>query len=153
MKRFKKNNKGFSLVELIVVIAIMAILGVAVALAVTKFIPEANRATDISNAAMLGEAIEVVATEYQTKGTALPTDSDAWGTALTTSGEVKAIPDVKGDASAYGVTAADCKFDLSYSATAGATIKIVTKAGATQKVVLVGSGAVNGAKYKANEAP
>lgn len=66
MKTFKKNNKGFSLVELIVVIAIMAVLGVAVALAVTKFIPQSQRSTDISNASMIAEAIEVAVNDFAT---------------------------------------------------------------------------------------
>ncbi|MCI5848904.1 MAG: type II secretion system GspH family protein, partial [Lachnoclostridium sp.] len=38
MKRTKKNNKGFSLVELIVVVLIMAIIAVALAPQVMKWV-------------------------------------------------------------------------------------------------------------------
>ena len=46
----KKNNKGFSVVELIIVIAIMAILAGALAPALIKYINKSRRSADISNA-------------------------------------------------------------------------------------------------------
>ena len=46
----KKNNKGFSLVELIIVIAIMAILAGALAPSLIKYINKSRRSADISNA-------------------------------------------------------------------------------------------------------
>ena len=46
----KKNNKGFSLVELIIVIALMAILAGALAPALIKYINKSRRSADISNA-------------------------------------------------------------------------------------------------------
>ena len=57
-------NKGFSLVELIVVIAIMAILvGVAVPV-YTSYISKANDATDIQAIDNLEHACKIVSAEY-----------------------------------------------------------------------------------------
>ena len=54
----KKNNKGFSLVELIIVIAIMAILAGALAPALIKYINKSRRSADISNADTIRTAIQ-----------------------------------------------------------------------------------------------
>lgn len=67
MKRTKKNNKGFSLVELIVVVLIMAIIAVALAPQVMKWVNESRISTDI-------QMYDGVVSDLQT---AL-TDSAAW---------------------------------------------------------------------------
>ncbi|MBR6218796.1 MAG: prepilin-type N-terminal cleavage/methylation domain-containing protein, partial [Eubacterium sp.] len=46
----KKTNKGFSLVELIIVIAIMAILAAAIAPALIRYIDKSRRADDVTAA-------------------------------------------------------------------------------------------------------
>lgn len=46
MKKAKKNNKGFSLVELIVVVLIMAIIAVALAPQVMKWVDKSRISTD-----------------------------------------------------------------------------------------------------------
>lgn len=52
-------NKGFSLVELIIVIAIMAILGVVLAPQFTKYVEKSRVSTDKQNVAAIVEALQV----------------------------------------------------------------------------------------------
>jgi type IV pilus assembly protein PilA len=54
----KKNNKGFSLVELIIVIAIMAILAGAIAPALIRYIDKSRKSNDISAAKTIKTAVE-----------------------------------------------------------------------------------------------
>ncbi len=57
MKREIKKNKGFSLVELIIVIAIMVILGAIIAPQYFKYVKNANIASDVEQAARISTAI------------------------------------------------------------------------------------------------
>ncbi|MDO5156091.1 MAG: prepilin-type N-terminal cleavage/methylation domain-containing protein [Eubacteriales bacterium] len=54
----KKSNKGFSLVELIIVIAIMAILAGALAPALMKYINKTRLASDISAGQTVAKAVQ-----------------------------------------------------------------------------------------------
>lgn len=56
-----KNNKGFSLVELIVVIAIMAVLAAVAVIGVSVYIPKAQQAADQQMVADIQKAIELYA--------------------------------------------------------------------------------------------
>lgn len=74
MKRENKKNKGFSLVELIIVIAIMVILGAIIAPQYFKHVNNAKISSDIETAARLSAAISA---EYssQQSGVAVPSGS------------------------------------------------------------------------------
>lgn len=63
MKERKMNNKGFSLVELIIVIAIMAILIVVLAPQYLKYVERSRNSTDLQNATTIKTAIETYAAD------------------------------------------------------------------------------------------
>lgn len=62
-KEMKENNKGFSLVELIIVIAIMAVLVGVLAPQFIKYVESSKQSTDIQNASELRAAIEAYVAE------------------------------------------------------------------------------------------
>ena len=73
-KRAKKNQKGFTLVELIVVVAILGILAV---IGITRFAgltDNARNKADVATAASLASAAQVYIAEYDGKftGTTVP---------------------------------------------------------------------------------
>lgn len=72
----KKNNKGFSLVELIVVVLILGILAVALAPQVMRWVDKAKENSDKNKAKDIESAINIAISEAQ---------SDGWtvGTGLT----------------------------------------------------------------------
>ncbi len=53
----KTSNKGFSLVELIIVIAIMAILAAAIAPALIRYIDKSRKADDVTAAGTINSAV------------------------------------------------------------------------------------------------
>ena len=53
----RQNNKGFSLVELIVVIAIMVVLVAVLAPVFSKYIESSRRSTDVQNANSIAESV------------------------------------------------------------------------------------------------
>lgn len=53
----KNSNKGFSLVELIIAIAIMAILATAVTVSVIRYMENARQTMDINNAKLIKDAV------------------------------------------------------------------------------------------------
>lgn len=65
----RKNNKGFSLVELIIVIAIMAILVGVLAPQFAKYLGKSKAATDVQNAQQIASAISAQFAEDATKST------------------------------------------------------------------------------------
>ena len=100
----KTNNKGFSLVELIVVIAIMAILAAVAIPTFAGFINKANVASDDSYVADIKYACEIAfASEGEvTSVTVTGAKDSAWGTI------VVAVKDPSGASTAtYTITNAE----------------------------------------------
>ena len=64
----KKNNKGFSLAELIVVVLILGILAVAVTPQIMTWIDKSHISKDESYAGSVSSAVETAALEYMGKG-------------------------------------------------------------------------------------
>ncbi len=62
----KSNNKGFSLVELIIVIAIMAILAGAIAPALIRYIDKSRKSNDVSAAKTIKTAVETAMSNEDT---------------------------------------------------------------------------------------
>lgn len=104
--RQKRNNKGFSLVELIVVIAIMIVLVAVLAPVFTKYVEQSRRATDVQNANSIAEAILTDATDGTIKGDV----SVAQLTDTNKPSAIKSVPEVKGNAYATP------KFFIEYNA-------------------------------------
>ena len=69
----KKNNKGFSLVELIVVIAIMAVLVGVLAPQFIGYVAKSKVSTDLQNADSLKSAVEIAIAEADSASTATVT--------------------------------------------------------------------------------
>lgn len=63
-KQKSLNNKGFSLVELIIVIAIMAVLVGVLAPTYLGYVEKSKKSTDVQNAQELATSIAVYATDH-----------------------------------------------------------------------------------------
>lgn len=64
----KKDNKGFTLVELVIVVAILALLVGLLAPQYTKYVEKARKSADVSNMDDLVKAITVYAVEHGAEG-------------------------------------------------------------------------------------
>lgn len=64
----KKNNKGFTLVELIVVVLIIAIIAAVLAPQVVKYVGQAKTNADKHNAAVLKTEVQAAVANYVAQG-------------------------------------------------------------------------------------
>lgn len=113
MKERKMNNKGFSLVELIIVIAIMAILIVVLAPQYLKYVEKSRNSTDVSNATEIVTALQVYAADpdatVKIPASAVTVTVSSSGTTLSdTSGFLEAALKEAGLADASGVVSTTC---------------------------------------------
>lgn len=65
MKKITKNNKGFSLIELIIVIAIMAVLVAIIAPNLTKYLGSSKKSTDKKNADELAAQVQNCISDFE----------------------------------------------------------------------------------------
>lgn len=126
MKRTKRNNKGFSLVELIIVIAIMAILAGVLAPQFVKYIGRSRTSTDIQNAQQMATALstEFADTERTTEVTQQTVAGDkAWddATATVDSTKHRSQKDVFGG---EPKVKADSDYHFVYEITASGEVKV-----------------------------
>ena len=99
------KNKGFSLVELIIVIAIMAILAAAIAPALIRYIDKSRRADDVAAAESINTAAQAALSNedaYDDIQDIMPTNGDA-----TTASIVASAQAGQGKFSAAGSAASD----------------------------------------------
>ncbi len=109
----KMNNKGFSLVELIVVIAIMAVLVGVLAPQFIKYVESSRRSTDVSNAENIRSAVLADIADGAITGSGASTTCTMSGSAVVPS-SLGEIPLTKGNKVAVGT-----EFTFDYNANAG----------------------------------
>ncbi|MBQ3027816.1 MAG: prepilin-type N-terminal cleavage/methylation domain-containing protein [Lachnospiraceae bacterium] len=76
MKQLKRENKGFSLVELVVVVLILGILAVAVTPQVMKWVGKSKIITDKANAKEIKYGLQVALTDWQKRGGKIDASAD-----------------------------------------------------------------------------
>ena len=115
----KKNNKGFSLVELIIVIAIMAVLVGVLAPQFIKYVEQSRRSRDISTAQEIRESVLAAIADGRLTGSATQT-SKKLGTDISigSNGSVDTISEVPKVAGNAAITPGG-DFTINYNPSSG----------------------------------
>jgi len=122
----KMNNKGFSLVELIVVVLIMAIIAVALAPQVMKWVENSRVSTDCTNYESLVENVQLALADKDCyKAISVATEEGKTATVEITDTKTEVKKGTCTDASVTAIVNALTKIDSSYA-------KITKKASAAQ---------------------
>jgi len=128
----KMNNKGFSLVELIIVIAIMAILAGAIAPALIRYIDKSRKSNDVSAAKTIKTAVETAMSNegtYELLTTFPTTGGTDYGIAATAMAD--GTVDIQASSRMViaageetdGITATDFAFNYNYAESDASTLE------------------------------
>ena len=114
MKKFRKNNKGFTLVELIIVVAIIAVLSAVIAPQYIKYVEKSKIATDMDVAAAVEQAVNVLCADGTISASADPYVTWDVSAGLTgTTANVAAVEALTGEIPAAASSKAeDVDFDV-----------------------------------------
>jgi prepilin-type N-terminal cleavage/methylation domain-containing protein len=112
-----KDNKGFSLVELIIVIAIMAVLVGVLAPQFIKYVEQSRRSRDIQTAQEIRESVLAAIADNRVTGNG---SNVALGTGALTVGSAGSVDTIASVPTVAGhVTGAGTTYNVSYNANTG----------------------------------